>query len=178
MHKTIATFISVSFLAGAAHAEVVTAAANGFTIKHTVDIDADRATVYAATVANVGEWWNDDHTFSGDASNMYIEARPAGCFCETLGENGGLVHMTITFVNPGVMLRLTGGLGPLGLMGVDGNMTWEFEEADDGTRIVLNYAVGGYDPNGLDNIAPAVDFVLGEQLRRLKLFVETGRPTD
>ena len=82
--------------------------------------------------------------------------------------------MLVTFVNPGVILRLTGGLGPLGLMGVDGNMTWEFEDADGGTVVEFKYAVGGYLAGGLDGIAPAVDAVIGEQLLRLKRFVETG----
>ena len=72
------------------------------------------------------------------------------------------------------MLRFTGGLGPLGLMGVSGNMTLEFEDHDDGTLVTLNYAVGGYLDGGLDAIAPAVDTVLVEQVTRLKALVETG----
>ena len=47
---------------------------------------------------------------------MTIDARTQGCFCEVLGEGAGVVHLTVTFVNPGVILRLSGGLGPLGLM--------------------------------------------------------------
>jgi hypothetical protein len=80
--------------------------------------------------------------------------------------------MTVTFVNPTVMLRLSGGLGPLGLMGVSGNMTWEFEDSDEGTSVTWNYAVGGYLPQGLDQIASAVDAVLSEQLNSLKRFVD------
>ena len=86
--------------------------------------------------------------------------------------------MSVSFVNPGVMLRLTGGLGPLGLMGVSGNMTWEFDETDGGTAVTLQYAVGGYMPGGLDAIAAGVDGVLVEQMTRLKSFVETGSPTE
>ena len=61
-------------------------------------------------------------------------------------------------------------------MGVDGNMTWEFEDAEGGTRVRFTYAVGGYSKDGLDQIAPAVDFVIGEALDRLKAYVETGSP--
>ena len=86
--------------------------------------------------------------------------------------------MTVSFVNPGVMIRLTGGLGPLGLMGVSGNMTWEFEEAESGTLMVLQYAVGGFMDGGLDTVAPAVDGVLGEAISRLKSYVESGDPTQ
>ena len=158
----------------AVHAEITDAEANGFTVKHAVTISADRASVYAAAVDRIGDWWSSDHTFSGNAANLYIETGTPGCFCETLGEGAGLVHMAVTFVNPGVMLRLTGGLGPLGLLGVAGNMTWEFDAAEDGTVMTLQYAVGGYMPGGLDAFAEAVDGVLVEQMTRLKAFIETG----
>ena len=99
-----------------------------------------------------------------------------GCFCEALGEKAGVVHLTVTMVNPTHLLRMTGGLGPLGLMGVDGNMTWEFLDAENGTRVRFTYAIGGYAKDGLDQIAPAVDYVIGEALDRLKAYIETGSP--
>ena len=84
------------------------------------------------------------------------------------------MHLTVTFVNPGVILRLTGGLGPLGLMGVNGNMTWEFGDSEDGTTVKLMYALGGYYSAGLDSIAEAVNGVLVEQMASLKAFAESG----
>ncbi len=158
-----------------ASADVRDSAEDGFSIVHELTIAATRATVYGMFVDNVGEWWSSDHTFSGDAANLYITAVPNGCFCERLGTEGGLVHMTVTFVNPGVMLRLTGGLGPLGLLGVNGNMTLEFnahEGRDDVTNLKLTYVVGGYRPGGLDELAPAVDYVLQVQLDRFREYVE------
>ena len=107
---------------------------------------------------------------------MSIDPRPQGCFCETLGDGEGIVHLTVTFAKPSALLRMTGGLGPLGLMGVNGNMLWEFEAEGDQTKVRFSYAVGGYSPDGLDKIAPAVDFVIGEALQRLRLYVETGNP--
>ena len=161
------------------HAEVLDASANGFTIRYATEVNGDRLAVYVAAVTRIGEWWNGDHSMSGNAANLYINTEIPGCFCETLGQGAGLVHMAVTFANPGVMLRLTGGLGPLGLMGVAGNMTWEFEEdeASPGvTTVTLQYAVGGYMEGGLDTIAPAVDGVLVEAMTRLKRYVETGSP--
>jgi len=160
------------------YAEVTDSDKNGFTVRHQVLIEADRFAVYEAAIAGVGEWWSSDHTVSGDSSQLYIDARISGCFCERLGEDAGLVHMSVSFVNPGVILRLTGGLGPLGLMGVAGNMTWEFDEAETGTVVTLRYAVGGYMDGGLDTVAAPVDGVLVEQMSRLKSFVETGSPTE
>lgn len=164
--------------AGNAAAEVTDSAANGFTVRHVVPVKAERARVYAAAVGDVGQWWSSDHTVSGNAANLYITTTVPGCFCESLGEQSGLVHMMVSFVSPGVLVRLTGGLGPLGLMGVAGNMTWEFDESDSGTVVTLQYAVGGYMDGGLDTVAPAVDAVLGEAMQRLKSYVETGSPAE
>lgn len=158
-----------------AFAEVVDAAKNGFTVRHSVVVDAGRAATYGVAVDNFAEWWSAAHSFTGVADNLYVTAKPFGCFCEKLGEDGGVIHMTVTFVNPGTMLRLTGGLGPLGLLGVDGNMTWEFDDAAaGGTRVTITYAVGGYMAEGLDSVAPAVDGVITEQLERLRARILTG----
>lgn len=159
-----------------AEAEVLDADANGFTIKISTPVAAERAAVYEAAVDKVGLWWHGDHTISGFAENMYIDSSVPGCFCEKLGTGAGIMHMMVTYLSPGIIVRLSGGLGPLGLMGVDGNMTWEFDDAEDGTTVTLNYAVGGYYANGLDSIAPAVDGVLTEAMSRLRSYVETGDP--
>jgi len=158
-----------------AQGEVLDAAANGFTVNYTTVVSAERSEVYGAAVDKISQWWSSDHTISGDAGNLYITARPHGCFCEKLGPQAGLIHLSVTFVNPGVMLRFTGGLGPLGLMGVSGNMTWEFEDDAQGTRVTLNYAVGGYLDGGLDVLAAPVDAVLAEQIESLKKLLESSQ---
>ncbi len=159
-----------------ANADVVDADARGFTIRISTPVHAERMTVYKAAVNDVGKWWHSDHTISGYAENMYIDTSVPGCFCEKLGSGSGIVHMMVTYLSPGIIVRLTGGLGPLGLMGVDGNMTWEFDDAEGGSIVTLNYAVGGYYKAGLDTIAPAVDGVLEEAMMRLRAFAETGDP--
>ncbi len=171
--------LSLMFLPYAAGAEVKDAAASGFTIENEVVVGADRSRAWRIAVREVDRWWSSDHTVSGEASRLSISAKPQGCFCEDLGKNAGVVHMSVSMVYPEVVLRLTGGLGPLGLMGVDGNMTWEFEDVDESdgeTRITFTYAVGGYRPEGLDGMAGAVDTVIGEALLRLKAYIETGDP--
>ena len=171
--KWTALLLTTLFTGTLARAEVIDAAAGGFSTRHSVEIAAARMQVYQSLVADIGRWWNADHTVSGSAENLYIDARPMGCLCERLGDGAGLVHMIVTFSNPGVMLRLTGGLGPLGLMGVAGNMTFEIEEIDGVSHVTLQYAVGGYMDGGLDQIAPAVDGVLIDILDRLKHHVES-----
>jgi len=175
MRRTALAYFFASFAFGAtAMGEVIDAAPGGFSLVHEVTIAAPRGDTWRAAVDEVGQWWSSNHTISGDAGKMSIDARPQGCFCETMGGRAGVVHLTVTFVNPTVLLRLTGGLGPLGLMGVNGNMTWEFFDADAGTRVKFSYAVGGYRAGGLDQLAAPVDFVIGEALLRLRAHLETG----
>lgn len=170
IHALLVSLLSVSSASG----EVIDAASSGFSLVQEVTIAAPRPDAWRAAVYEVGAWWSSDHTISGDASKMSIDPVPQGCFCEAIGEHAGVVHLTVTFVNPNVLLRLTGGLGPLGLLGVDGNMTWEFLDAEEGTVVRFSYAVGGYRPGGLDQIAGPVDSVIGNALQRLKSYVETG----
>jgi uncharacterized protein YndB with AHSA1/START domain len=171
---THAVLLAALISANVSWAEVTHSAAGGFTTVNEVVIEGSRNDVWKTSIDQVGRWWSSDHTVSGDATRLSISSRPQGCFCETFASGGGVVHMTVTMVNPGVVIRLTGGLGPLGLMGVNGNMTWEYVETDGGTRVTFTYVVGGHSADGLDTIAAPVDFVIGEALHRLKAHVETG----
>jgi hypothetical protein len=157
-------------------ADVTDAGESGFTVVNQLVIAAGTDVVWPAAIDNIGNWWNSDHTVSGDASRLSIKAVPQGCFCEYFGDGAGVVHLLVTMVNPGVVIRFTGGLGPLGLMGVNGNMTWELDPVDEGTRVTFTYAVGGYRPGGLESVAGPVDNVIGEALQRLKEYVESAEP--
>jgi hypothetical protein len=129
-------------------------------------------------------WWGISpiggirHTFSGDAGNLSIDARPGGCFCEALPNGGGVRHLEVVYVASGKTLRMSGGLGPLQAAGVAGSMTWSCEGAGDSTKVEMVYSVGGYfrEGEGTAQLAPLVDRVLRGQLMRLKSYVETGRP--
>lgn len=156
-------------------AEVIDSAPHGFTTVNEIIVEGSTARSWAAAI-RVGAWWSSDHTISGDAGRMSIEPVTQGCFCESLGDGAGVVHLVVTSVMPATSLRMTGGLGPLGLMGVEGNMTWDFEAFGEDTQIRFTYAVGGYLKGGLEQMAGPVDSVLGDALRRLKAYIETGSP--
>ena len=85
--------------------------------------------------------------------------------------------MTVLYLQPGQQLRLGGGLGPLQELGISGTMTWKFTAKEKGTSLEVTYAVSGYTPQGVQPLAAPVDAVLGQQIQRLKAFVETGNPT-
>jgi uncharacterized protein YndB with AHSA1/START domain len=151
--------------------EVVDKAANGFTIKVVLPVAAPPATVYTSLVRNIGEWWDKEHTYSGDARNLSIVAEPGGCFCERLPA-GGVQHGTVVNVLPGQMLRIAGSLGPLQEAGTSGAMTWQIEKTATGSTLTFTYAVGGYHPGGLDKLAPIVDTVVTHQVQLLKAYSE------
>ena len=152
------------------------APASGFSFRHEAPIQAPRADVFRALVEQVGSWWDSEHTYTGDASNMSIEARPGGCFCEMFPGGGGVEHMRVVYVMPNQVLRLFGGLGPLQEHGVAGSMTWTLTDSGDATHVDLVYSIGGYTDVGFEAFAPPVTAVIGHQLRRLKAYVETGEP--
>jgi len=158
-------------------AEVVDSDTSGFTSVHEIAIAATRERVYQALTAEVGRWWDPRHSYSGSAANFSIDARPGGCFCETLPDGGGVEHMRVVFVEPNRILRLAGGLGPLQSMAVSGSMQFTLTAGDKGTtKLSYRYTVGGYYPQGLDTVSAAVDMVQLGQLQRLKRYVETGDP--
>lgn len=173
-----AALLVAAFVLSPARAEVMHAAESGFVVRHERTVLAPPETAWRMLIGHVGEWWHPDHTYAGDASSLYIEARPLGCFCERIGPGDVVVHLTVTMLRENRLIRLTGGLGPLGLMGVNGNMTVSLLPSEEETLVALEYRVGGYDPDGLERIAPAVDAVLGEQMDRFVRFVEAGSPDD
>lgn len=161
---------------GAAQAEVVNAGPNGFSIRHVADVPNVTAPVVWAALADIGKWWDAEHTYSGDARNLTLEPFVRGCFCEKLGLYAGIEHASVVFAQPARTLRLSGALGPLQEFGVNGSMTWQIEAAGGGSRITLTYNAGGYADRPLADWAPIVDEVLGGQLQRLARFINTGSP--
>jgi uncharacterized protein YndB with AHSA1/START domain len=150
---------------------------NGFLVKFEVNVNAPAAKVYDALVGQIGSWWDPQHTYSGDAKNLSIDARPGGCFCEKLPNGGGIEHARVIYVAPREILRLSGALGPLQASGVAGTLTWKLTSGTDNTQLQLSYSVGGFIDGGFEKIAPLVEGVLRVQLDRLKQFAETGKPT-
>jgi uncharacterized protein YndB with AHSA1/START domain len=156
-------------LAAPAAAEVKSVTETGFSIEDSVLIGAPRGQVYAA-LGQPATWWNPTHSWSGDAAHMTLDVRPGGCFCERLPKDGGFVeHGRVIFAQPGQMLRLSAALGPLQAEAVSGSLSFKLDPGPfgDTTNLTVTYVVGGYVRGGATKLAPAVDAVIGEQIRRL-----------
>ena len=158
-----------------ARSEVLDSAANGFTVKVTLSIQAAPDDVYRRIVG-VGDWWSPAHTFSGDAHNLSIDAKAGGCFCEKLPNQGSVRHLEVVYAAPGKTLVLSGALGPMQSIAATGSMKIQLTPAGGGTKLEVTYAVAGYLPAGMNTWAAPVDSVLTEQFTRLKNYVERGSP--
>ncbi len=107
----VATVAILSFLFIAdpiALAEVTDSSPCGFTVEIEVPIAAPPQKVYDQLVGQIDKWWDSAHTYSGDSSNLYLQAAPKGWFGERLPEGGSVQHMEVVFVAPGKVLRLRG----------------------------------------------------------------------
>ena len=164
------SFVALTFvLAVPANAEVVSANANGFEVRHTIQTVIPQAAAFDA-FGQVSQWWSKDHTYSGDPANMSLSLHPGGCFCERLPGGGGVEHMQVAYVVPGERVVLTGSLGPLLYEATTGVMDVKVERIAGGSRVVMNYRAAGFANGGADKMAPLVDQVLGEQMARFRKY--------
>ena len=165
----------VLFAATPAAAEVVSAGPNGFEVRHSVNLVIPQQKAFDA-LGQVQDWWSKDHTYSGNASNLSLQMRPGGCFCEQLDNGGGIEHLRVTYVQPGERAVLTGALGPLLQEAVAGVMDVKVERIAGGSRITMIYRAAGFAKGGAAEMAPLVDKVLGEQMKRLRVYAASGAP--
>lgn len=162
-------------LAAPSQAEVTASGETSFVSRHVIEVSATPMQVWAQFIAPSG-WWSGGHTYSGDAANLYMDAQATGCFCELLPlpegapagtRRGSVEHLRIVYSEPGRVMRLQGGLGPLQSEAVNGTLTVTLREQNGKTRILWEYVVSGYIRQGAQTMAPLVDRVLGEQFARL-----------
>lgn len=157
-----------------ASAEVLSAGENGFELQHSLNLVVPPAQTFAA-FGRVGQWWGKDHTYSGDSARMSIQLRPGGCWCETLEGGGGIEHMRVTFLKPGEQIIFTGSLGPLLYEATNGVMHVKVDTIAGGSKITLNYRASGFANGGAAKMAPLVDKVLADQMKRFRAFA-AGAP--
>jgi len=152
-------------MTSAARAEVTAKAPDGMAIQIVAEAPLDRDAAWARLL-DVASWWSSDHTYSGDARSLSLDAQAGGCWCEIW--NGGEVeHGRVVMVMPKQTLRVDGAFGPLQEMGVQAAMTLTLSDGAAGkTKLTLDYKASGSSLSGLDKLAPIVDQVLGEQVKR------------
>ncbi|MGH9141645.1 MAG: ATPase, partial [Vicinamibacterales bacterium] len=108
--RLLAIALATVALGAPARAEVVESSPLGFGVRNDAVINAAPGVVYAALTEAIGRWWDPAHTFSHDARNLSLDAKPGGCLCERLPGGGGVEHLRVIYASPGKLLRLTGGV--------------------------------------------------------------------
>ncbi|MDZ3832077.1 MAG: SRPBCC family protein [Sphingopyxis sp.] len=156
--------------ADSATAKIIDQSALGFTVAHTAQVAAAPADVWKM-LRTPDKWWSKAHSWSGDAANFWLDSQAGGCFCEKLPDGGAGVgsvqHARVLFSRPGQLLRLSGAFGPLQGEALTGTLTIQIKPTPTGSALRFDYVVGGYMRFKTEEIAPAVDAVIGEQLRGL-----------
>lgn len=164
------------FLAAPAVGEVVETTADRFVTRATASVAAPPLATWLA-LTKPGDWWNSEHSWSGDAKNMTLTPQGGGCFCERIpvGDSGNASamegsarHAEVLQAFPMQVLRMSGALGPLQGEPVNGILTITLKDVPGGTRILWEYNVGGPMRYKIAEIAPVVDAVMTEQLKRLQ----------
>ncbi|MBL8657999.1 MAG: SRPBCC family protein [Altererythrobacter sp.] len=170
-------------------AEVAETTADRFVTRATASVKTPPLATWLA-LTRPADWWNGEHSWSGDAKNLTLTPQGGGCFCERIpvGDSGNSSamegsarHAEVLQAFPMRVLRMSGGFGPLQGEPVSGVLTITLKEVPGGTRILWEYNVGGPMRYKITDIAPAVDAMMSEQLKRLQAHLgpldETqGRP--
>lgn len=158
--------------AGPASAEVADRSDNGFTLSYERAVPASDAAILEA-IGQPAAWWGDAHTYSGSASNISIDLRPGGCWCEAL-PSGGVKHAEAVLVWPERrMIRFDAPFGPLQSIGADAVLTMSWAEAEGvpGRTLKWTFVVAG---PGAGVMADPIDGVIGEQFGRLADHLSAG----
>lgn len=179
MRTAIAALLfAVVFAPLSAHGEVTSAGPGAFLIEAEAEVAASPEQTWRA-LGRLPRWWSSPHTYSGDASNLSLDVRAGGCWCERWPGGQSVEHGRVVLVmeHEGVRtLRMVAALGPLQSMGVNGVLTYTVEPHANGAKITMTYRVSGDPGLSLNQVAPLVDQVMMEQFARLARFSASGSP--
>ena len=169
--RFLAAFVAGLFAVSASlpiRAELTASDPAGFALKHQGTVDQSPERVWVALVDEISQWWHPDHTYSGDAANLSLEAKAGGVWREDW-DGGSVFHGEVLLAQTGKTLRLDAPFGPLQEMGV--SVVWTItltpDEDTDGTKVTFTEIANGTAASKLDELAPAVDFVKTEAMTRL-----------
>ena len=163
--KYKALLIAMLALGAPAGAEVIAASPQHYTLKHEASSALPADEMWDRLLAPE-TWWSSDHTWSGDAANLSLDAQAGGLWREDW-EGGSVAHGKVLSVINGKSITLDAPFGPLQSMAVDVVWTISITPEGDGSKVTFDEVANGSAASALDAVAPAVDGVKAEALRRL-----------
>ncbi|GGY49669.1 hypothetical protein [Parvularcula lutaonensis] len=164
--RAFLTAIAGAIAITSAHAEVASASEHGFVLEHEVTSPFAPDALWHRLM-QPAQWWDPDHTYSGDAANLSMEDT-AGAYWREDWDTGSVIHGQVLLVKEGEELILSAPFGPLISTAADCRWTIRLEPTEDGgTLIKSSHTIAGVPGTGLEELAPAVDFVMGNGVKRL-----------
>lgn len=166
MIRTALIAAAATLLATPATAEIVDYSADGFALRWEAPVMQSKDDLWEKLI-RPSRWWSSDHTYSGDANNLWLDATVGGCWCETW-DGGQVAHGRVLSIQPGKQIVISAPFGPLQSMAVTAVMTISIGETDDGqTMLVKDFVATGASFQDLDELAPVVHMVQGEAFKKL-----------
>lgn len=148
-----------------ARAEIIEAAADHYVLKQEMRSELPPAQLWQRLI-DPARWWHPDHTYSGSSENLSLDLQAGGLWREDW-DGGSVAHGEIVFVDPGKVLRMDAPFGPLQATGAKTIWTISIKPDGEGSLVTFDEIALGSDISKLDELAPAVDFVKNEAIRRL-----------
>tara|TARA_R110000823_G_scaffold56426_3_gene137248 strand:+ start:511 stop:1017 length:507 start_codon:yes stop_codon:yes gene_type:complete len=161
----VAALLLVAALSAPAHAEVISASPDHYELKQEAVSTLAPGELWDRLI-HPELWWHPDHTYSGTSEHLSLDPKAGGLWKETWA-NGSVAHGTVLTVVHGKMLRLDAPFGPLQGMAVTVIWTITLVPEGKGTRVVFAETANGATASALDQLAPAVDGVKTEAIKRL-----------
>ncbi len=161
-------------LATPARAAVAEARADGFVSVHEAVMPALPAQLWAALI-NWPGWWDPQHSYSGKAGALRLDAQAGGALIERW-PGGSVEHARVVAATPPSLLRLAGGFGPLQSLPVNAVLEFRIIPENGNTRLTMTYRVAGSPEAKLDTLAAPVDTVMSAGFDRLVNLANTGKP--
>lgn len=152
-------------LASPAMAEVVASSDTHYVLRHEARSAEPPAAVWQRLI-HPERWWSSAHTFSGDAAHLRLDPQAGGVWREDW-DSGSVSHGTVLAAMKDQLLRLNAPFGPLA--GAGAHVVWTITLHADGagTRALFDEVASGPPSAKLAQLAPAVDGVKSEAMRRL-----------
>ena len=159
------TLVCVLAISTATQAAVVDASDTHYRLRHEATSTLAPAAMWRRLL-HPERWWHPDHTYSGDAANLSLDARAGGYWLENWS-GGSVAHGRVLLVQDERVLRLDAPFGPLQGLGAVATWTITLEPIDEGTRVVFEETATAAPGSAMEAMAKAVDGVKSEAIRRL-----------
>ena len=147
------------------YAEITSSSSTHFVLRHEAKSELAPANLWERLI-QPATWWHPDHTYSGDAGNLSLDAQAGGLWREDW-DGGSITHGQVLLVETGKKLRLEAPFGPLQELGVYCVWTITITADGDGSLVEFGEIASGPPGANLGEMAKAVDFVKNEAIERL-----------